>query len=64
MTSGEKQKIAEAFRRNDGATAGRYIQKAINEELQTEAVNEVTGALADDTLSVAELLEMYGWNLR
>lgn len=59
-TPGQKAVLVDLFSKNNGCQAGQAMQKAINARMKNDAVTEAAAMMADDSLTTAELLRVYG----
>ena len=59
-TTEQKQALVQRFSQGKGDQAGQAIQKAINIKLRSDAEAEAAAMMADNTLSSAELLRIFG----
>lgn len=59
-TPAQQEALLNMHRNNQGAKAGEAVQKALNKVFAAGAVTEAAAMMADDNLSTAELLRIYG----
>ena len=59
-TQEQKNALVQRFSEGKGSQAGEAMQKAINIKMRSDAEAEAAAMMADNTLSSAELLRIFG----